>query len=268
MTLLLALVVTSTGIVVPADVASAQSPCVLGAAKDGGLFKRLVADFCDRHHMPSRYSYGGLPYNADCGPSIRMEPVDHQSTASHPNQSGSQEYRNTQQQLLSEGRVRDAMQMDIDDIRGKFGAKYDTAINQMLEAWDVVKDAFDQLDSRSCLPPNSEPSLAVQERTSGSHTTSAVVAVDAARDPLGSRTVEVRWNDASSSTSTIFVPQGTGTQNSEVSFRYSDVFETTVFNVSAQWQEYQPGTVATGVTFNCPAFARPAPPPPTPGVPA
>jgi filamentous hemagglutinin len=42
-------------------------------------------------------------------------------------------YRESQAELIANGKLRKAIQMDIDDIRAKFGTKYDANIQQMLD---------------------------------------------------------------------------------------------------------------------------------------
>ena len=65
-----------------------------------------------------------------------MDPADHRLTSSYGNSAEARAYRAEQQRLLNEGRVQDAIQMDIDDIRrieneiGQPG-KYDSAVQQM-----------------------------------------------------------------------------------------------------------------------------------------
>jgi hypothetical protein len=76
-------------------------------------------------------SVNGLPH--DEGPAIWMETKDHARTASFDNNPGARAYRERQRQLVAQGRMREAIQMDIDDIRRLFGNKYDAAIEQMLQ---------------------------------------------------------------------------------------------------------------------------------------
>lgn len=82
------------------------------------------------HHMPadatSKLSHGD-------GPAIRMEKADHRKTASCGYSKEAQEYRAAQKKLIEEGKFREALQMDIDDIHDKFGDKYDDAIAEMLD---------------------------------------------------------------------------------------------------------------------------------------
>jgi hypothetical protein len=66
-----------------------------------------------------------------------MNGVDHGQTASHTNQGAAGAmYRARQKELIDQGRFGEAIQMDIDDIRGKFSDKYDQAIHEMLDSLD------------------------------------------------------------------------------------------------------------------------------------
>ena len=60
-----------------------------------------------------------------------MDPLDHKRTASHGSGAQAVEYRARQKKLIDEGRVQEAIQMDVNDIRAKFGNKYDVAIKEM-----------------------------------------------------------------------------------------------------------------------------------------
>ncbi len=83
------------------------------------------------HQLPAK-SVTGRP--AHCTPAIRMVVEDHKNTASFGSDAEAIAYRAKQKALIDAGRFRDAMQMDIDDIRAKFGSKYDRAIELALEA--------------------------------------------------------------------------------------------------------------------------------------
>jgi hypothetical protein len=97
-----------------------------------GDTKGPVGDGLESHHMPAR---SVSPLTPDQGPAIQMDPLDHRRTASHGTQGPAGEaYRARQGQLISEGRFDDAIQMDIDDIRSKFGTKYDEAILEMIDS--------------------------------------------------------------------------------------------------------------------------------------
>ena len=68
-----------------------------------------------------------------------MEKEDHRQTASCGNSREAREYRAQQQKLIEQGEFREALQMDIDDIRDKFGDKYDDAIAEMLKYVDKLE---------------------------------------------------------------------------------------------------------------------------------
>lgn len=81
------------------------------------------------HHTPADSSSIVAKYD---GPAIVMDKADHEKTASWGNSKEARAYRQKQKDLINEGRIMDAIQMDIDDIKSKFGGKYDEAIKQML----------------------------------------------------------------------------------------------------------------------------------------
>ena len=80
------------------------------------------------HHIPAD-SVTDLERND--GPAIKMEKEDHDKTASNGSSKEAQAYRAEQKALIEQGKFREAVQMDIDDIREKFGDKYDEAIAEM-----------------------------------------------------------------------------------------------------------------------------------------
>ncbi|RCX11161.1 hypothetical protein DFR58_12737 [Anaerobacterium chartisolvens] len=67
----------------------------------------------------------------DTGPCVLMTKADHQKTASWGSSTAAKAYRAQQLELVKQGRHLAAMQMDINDIRSKFGSKYNTAISKM-----------------------------------------------------------------------------------------------------------------------------------------
>jgi len=82
------------------------------------------------HHMPAD-SASELP--RDDGPAIVMDYEDHRQTASCGLSKEAAEYRQTQRDLVAEGKYMEAFQMDVDDIHEKFGDKYDNAIAEARE---------------------------------------------------------------------------------------------------------------------------------------
>ncbi|MDO4755142.1 MAG: hypothetical protein Q4A54_02285 [Parabacteroides sp.] len=102
--------------------------------KTGGSYKDVKehssGETHEVHHMPSDDA-SNLERND--GPCIKMEKEDHRETASYGNSREARAYRAKQRELIEQGKFKEAQQMDIDDIREKFGNKYDEAIKQMEE---------------------------------------------------------------------------------------------------------------------------------------
>lgn len=86
------------------------------------------------HHLIPAYllrKSGILGYY--CGPCIRIEKEDHKKTRSYKKPYMLEdEYFVKQMELLMEYRIRDAIEMEIIDLRAKFGSKYDQAFNEAL----------------------------------------------------------------------------------------------------------------------------------------
>jgi hypothetical protein len=99
--------------------------------QQGGAFRELrrVADH-HRHHMPADSI---SPLKRGDGPSISILKKDHKKTASFGNKPGAKPHRETQAELIKQGKFSEAQEMDIADIRQKFGNKYDKAIEHMLK---------------------------------------------------------------------------------------------------------------------------------------
>lgn len=108
--------------------------------KKGGsyadVFKEGEGDKYEVHHMPAD-SASNLERND--GPAIKMEKADHRETASCGSSKEAREYRAAQKELIEQGKFREALQMDIDDIHEKFGDKYDDAIAEMLDYVDKLE---------------------------------------------------------------------------------------------------------------------------------
>jgi RHS repeat-associated protein len=90
------------------------------------------------NHMPAKAAYDHLSLTPHMGPAIRMERRDHRLVSSTDSRGYSATpWRNTQRQLVDQGKFDEAMKMDIDDIRQRFGNKYDQHIKDMV---DSMKD--------------------------------------------------------------------------------------------------------------------------------
>lgn len=107
----------------------------------GGIRNRVAGG--QVNHMPAFNSYARV-YNGPLsqgqlryrGPSIWMDDADHALTRSFDWKPGADAWRRQQEALIRDGRLRDAIQMDIDDIRSQFGPKYDVAIDEMMRYVD------------------------------------------------------------------------------------------------------------------------------------
>jgi hypothetical protein len=89
------------------------------------------------HHMPAD-SASELP--REDGPAIKMDKEDHKETASYGNSKEAQEYRQKQKELIEQGKFRESVEMDIEDIKEKFPGKYDDAIAEMNEYVDKLEE--------------------------------------------------------------------------------------------------------------------------------
>ena len=91
--------------------------------------------------MPSAdaHKIAGTLKRDNC-PTIQMDAADHMKTASWGSSKSAEAYRKAQSVLLKRGKAGflAAMAMDIQDVRSKFGSKYDVAIEQMI-AWAKCK---------------------------------------------------------------------------------------------------------------------------------
>ncbi|WP_434560935.1 hemagglutinin repeat-containing protein [Pseudomonas sp. Z4-20] len=110
--------------------ASGSNEVLGGAHRDTS---KPVNDNLDSHHCPARSCYTDAPISSVDGPAIKMDPNDHKFTASNGNSDAAKSYRAQQEELLKQGKLDEAIKMDVDDIRSKFGDKYDAAIEQMLK---------------------------------------------------------------------------------------------------------------------------------------
>ncbi len=108
--------------------------------KTGGSYRDVLKDSDgskhEVHHIPAD-SVSNIERND--GPAIRMDKDDHRMTASCGNSIEAREYREMQKEHIANNDIRAAIKMDIDDIRSKFGNKYDESIDQMLDYVDKLE---------------------------------------------------------------------------------------------------------------------------------
>lgn len=107
-----------------------------GAIILGGAYKDLKAGTGENHHTPAA-SVSTLPKSK--GPAVWMQKADHAGTGSHGTKGlDGAAYRARQAALIEQGKFDEALQMDIEDIKSKFGTKYDEGIKQMLEYYKTI----------------------------------------------------------------------------------------------------------------------------------
>ncbi|AYG78396.1 tRNA(Glu)-specific nuclease WapA [Streptomyces hundungensis] len=97
-----------------------------------GKLKTTNVPGTEINHMPSFQSVEdfGMPYGD--APAIQMDYVDHRAVYTTGRARAANAFRALQKELVGNGRIDEALQMDINDIRNRFGAKYDGAIKEMI----------------------------------------------------------------------------------------------------------------------------------------
>ncbi|MBX9840147.1 MAG: hypothetical protein K2X69_17750, partial [Silvanigrellaceae bacterium] len=100
-------------------------------------------DGLDSHHMPAKSAYEGSKMNPDGqameGPAKKMEPKDHRETKSYGKHG--EKYRQKQKELIQQGKLKEAVQMDIDDVRRIAQEdgnpnKYECGIKEYIETYN------------------------------------------------------------------------------------------------------------------------------------
>lgn len=111
------------------------------ASKAEGASQKLIqlgGAFRDIHGMPGYHAHHNLgraisPLSVGDGPSIAMLAKDHQTLVSSRAGKAAEAFRKEQADLLSKGDIEGAIQLDINDIKKRFGNRYDDSIAQMLK---------------------------------------------------------------------------------------------------------------------------------------
>lgn len=84
------------------------------------------------------------PLDPKDGPAIKMEPKEHAKTSSNGQMAGSVEYREALEELISQGKWREAMAMEVRDLRrvareAGDPKKYNEALLEMLEYYKCLE---------------------------------------------------------------------------------------------------------------------------------
>ncbi|MEV6318846.1 hypothetical protein [Streptomyces sp. NPDC051776] len=100
----------------------------------GGWYSRLQSarPGNEINHIPAKKAYKHLDLSPSSGPSIRMEYADHRAVTSTGSGRPAKQWHQAQKDLIDQGKFDEAMKMDIDDIRARFGTKYDQHIADMV----------------------------------------------------------------------------------------------------------------------------------------
>ncbi|WP_199930852.1 RHS repeat-associated core domain-containing protein [Streptomyces sp. CB02923] len=91
----------------------------------------------ERNHVPAKATYKGIgntPLPEQHGPAVRMHYDDHRDFVSTGSGPRAVKWRADQKALIAQGKIDEAMKMDIDEIRRKHGSKYDAAIKEMVDS--------------------------------------------------------------------------------------------------------------------------------------
>ncbi|WP_185298352.1 hypothetical protein [Streptomyces finlayi] len=112
-----------------------QGACaVTGGPYRGGQYKDQHAKKgVMRNHMSASQSIkDAFKMPEGQGLTIQMDKSDHHATESWGSSYDGQMHRSHQSYLLKQGRLTDALQMDIDNVKSMFPGKYDAAIDEMV----------------------------------------------------------------------------------------------------------------------------------------
>ena len=95
----------------------------------------------DSHHIPAKDT---SPLKPQDGPAIKMDPKDHARTSSNGQMAGSIEYREALESLISQGKWREAMAIEVRDVRriareAGDPTKYNEALLEMLEYYKCLE---------------------------------------------------------------------------------------------------------------------------------
>jgi hypothetical protein len=88
------------------------------------------------NHMPAWKSWqlsGNNPFSEDSAPAIWMEVADHRKMTTTGSSQAAKDWRAKQAALIADGKIMEAVMMDIDEVRRKYPGKYEEGIQQMLD---------------------------------------------------------------------------------------------------------------------------------------
>ncbi|SDP16473.1 RHS repeat-associated core domain-containing protein [Clostridium gasigenes] len=107
----------------------------LSSPKIAGAYGTVPKNGGENHHIPAN---SVSPYSMYSGPALNMEKPDHRKTASCGSSKEAKAHRLAQKKLIEQGKFKEAQQMDFDDVKSKFGAKYDGGIDELTQYTDEL----------------------------------------------------------------------------------------------------------------------------------
>ncbi len=90
---------------------------------------KLKSNGLEIHHIPANAASEETIMSRKNGPAIVMTKEDHQKTASYGASAAAKQYREKQAEYIKNKDWKKAFDMDVKDIRTKFGTKYNKAIS-------------------------------------------------------------------------------------------------------------------------------------------
>ncbi|HWZ63573.1 MAG TPA: hypothetical protein VNX02_11160 [Steroidobacteraceae bacterium] len=94
--------------------------------------------------MPAAAVRTSRPCRRDATEALRAAAgsPDHAKTASYKGSAGAKAYRAKQEELIKQGKFKEAQEMDIADVQANFGNKYNDAIEQLREYTEMLSMKF------------------------------------------------------------------------------------------------------------------------------
>jgi hypothetical protein len=110
---------------------SYQDMLVPNPAKPG---KKMVPPGTQLNHIPPCQVMKKISgWDPKQGGAVQMDKIDHRKVHTTGGSGNTKDHRKHQQELIENGQMRDAIALDILDIRARFGNKYDEGINEMID---------------------------------------------------------------------------------------------------------------------------------------
>lgn len=109
---------------------------IFGLQEGGSYYgTRSTNDGGEVNHIPAYASYKNEPGapGHGAGPAVWMETADHRKTMSCGSSTEAQKHRAKQNMHIKQGQWGKAIEMDIKDIQGQFGKKYNAGLKQLID---------------------------------------------------------------------------------------------------------------------------------------